>query len=164
MTATATKTIKTVSAKWASQRNLNRHDPEKVLDALQDLLRKHDGRLTPGIVVKAARSKRSQLHLCFDWDDAVAADKWRLTQARSLLCCLEERCADDEFRPLVVHTADDDGPCYQQRARVASSPILMEATLAEAVQQLRGFQRRYSHLSELGKVLTAINELQEQKP
>ena len=45
----------------------------------------HGGRLTPDAVVEDAKSPKSPLHEHFDWDDSVAAVKWRIEQARTLI-------------------------------------------------------------------------------
>lgn len=55
---------------------------EKRLAAIAKL---HGGRLTPDDVVEDARSPSSPLHDQFDWNDAEAAAKWRISQARELI-------------------------------------------------------------------------------
>jgi hypothetical protein len=54
----------------------------EALLALADL---HQGRVTPEMVVEAARDPGSPLHSAFTWDDAQAAHEHRLAQARVLL-------------------------------------------------------------------------------
>ena len=44
-----------------------------------------DGVLTPSAVVESARDEGSPLHDKFEWDDGVAAEAWRLEQARRLI-------------------------------------------------------------------------------
>lgn len=44
-----------------------------------------DGRITPDVVLDAARDPASALHDQFEWDDSVAAHKHRLGQARQLI-------------------------------------------------------------------------------
>lgn len=44
-----------------------------------------DGRLTPDDVVEEASSPKSPLHQFFEWDNTVAAYKYRLEQARELI-------------------------------------------------------------------------------
>ncbi len=56
-----------------------------VLTFLEKLCKDNDGTITPDEVVKAGRAKSSPIHSCFDWDNASAGDKYRLTQARQLL-------------------------------------------------------------------------------
>lgn len=43
------------------------------------------GRLTPEMVVEAAREEDSPLHPCFEWDDTKASRAWRIEQARKLI-------------------------------------------------------------------------------
>lgn len=50
-----------------------------------DRLAKEHGHLTPELVVDEARTPQSPLHQHFDWDDSVAAERWRREQARHLI-------------------------------------------------------------------------------
>ena len=54
------------------------------IDALNAI---HDefGTLTPELVVDVARDPEHPLHSRFEWDDSIAAEKWRLEQAGQLL-------------------------------------------------------------------------------
>ena len=54
-------------------------------EALIALAELHQGRITPEMVVDAARDPNSPLHSAFTWDDAQAAHEHRLAQARVLL-------------------------------------------------------------------------------
>lgn len=52
----------------------------------QELLKlDHEHRLTPENVVKSARDPNSPMHPLFEWDNKVAATKYRLSQARTLI-------------------------------------------------------------------------------
>ena len=53
-------------------------------EALIALAELHQGRITPEMVVDAARDPNSPLHSAFTWDDAQAAHEHRLAQARVL--------------------------------------------------------------------------------
>ena len=44
-----------------------------------------DGILKPDAVIESAKDAKSPLHGFFDWDDSVAAAKWRIEQARELI-------------------------------------------------------------------------------
>ena len=54
-------------------------------DTLEELFEINDGVVIPSTVVKAARPKRSPIHNCFEWDNNVAARKYRESQAGYLL-------------------------------------------------------------------------------
>ena len=40
-----------------------------------------DSDISPEEVLEKAKDKNSELHKCFEWDDTVAANKYRLQQA-----------------------------------------------------------------------------------
>lgn len=56
---------------------------QKVIDKLREL--ENDGRLLPSNVVEEARDENSPLHEFFEWEDTIAAEKYRLSQARTLI-------------------------------------------------------------------------------
>jgi hypothetical protein len=58
---------------------------EAVEQELCRLTEEGGGTLSPWRVVEVARNKSNPLHECFEWSDAVAASKYRLTQARELI-------------------------------------------------------------------------------
>jgi hypothetical protein len=61
------------------------HRQARVHKALADIRKKNRGRLSPQLIVEAARAKDHPLHKEFIWDDHVAAHKQRLDRARKLL-------------------------------------------------------------------------------
>lgn len=60
-------------------------------DAVQELERIEGlyGSLTPEFVLDASRPKHAVLHRLFEWDDTVAAEHYRLQQARTILNNIE---------------------------------------------------------------------------
>lgn len=62
----------------------NKEQIRKSLLALADA-----GKLTPEEVIRLARSPESILHPLFEWDDSVAARKYRVDQARTLISSFE---------------------------------------------------------------------------
>ena len=55
-----------------------------VIAALTELEDSRGG-LTPDLVLETARDPTSPLHQCFEWDDTVAAHRYRVDQARYLI-------------------------------------------------------------------------------
>ena len=60
-------------------------DPERAIAALNKLVDSFGGIISPRDVVDAAKNEASPLHPYFEWNDSVAADKYRLGEARNLL-------------------------------------------------------------------------------
>ena len=52
---------------------------------LNRMAKQNGGKITPRMVVDAARAEDSPLHSYFEWDDEIAAEKYREMQARTLL-------------------------------------------------------------------------------
>lgn len=59
-------------------------DPQKVGEEIEAMISSH-GTIGPRDVVQQARAESSVLHRYFCWDDSVAAEKFRETQAAHLL-------------------------------------------------------------------------------
>ena len=57
---------------------------EEAAAELERIRRKH-GILRPELVVDESRDEMSVLHRVFQWDDAIAAEQYRKTQARNLI-------------------------------------------------------------------------------
>jgi hypothetical protein len=146
---------------------------QRIGDALSEIARKA-GDLTPELVVKAARSKRSPLHGQFTWDDSEAAKAYRLVQAAWLIRTVKVRVIVDE-KPAearafirVVKSAEPSRDCADEAPHVASSYVgISEALenpdwrgqmLNQALRELEAFRRKYEMLEELADVMNVISE------
>lgn len=122
----------------------------------------NDGQVAPAEVVEAARPEEAPLHVCFEWDDEVAAELYREDQARAIIrsVVFVERIGEDDPPRVVqayvhVDTCGGDA-CYLPTAIVMSDAELRDQVLADALALLRGVQRRFEHLGELREVFDAI--------
>lgn len=70
----------------------------EVTDALRALADQNNGRLTPDLVVEAARNSQSPLHRCFTWDLKQAAHERWLYQARELIRSIRVEVTTTEFK------------------------------------------------------------------
>src|SRR4030042_4975195 len=78
--------------------NMSRKRIDTVLDTLQGLVK--DGEIKPRDVVAEAKDEASPLHKYFEWDDKVAGDGYRLTQARDLITYkfrMDENISEHKF-------------------------------------------------------------------
>ena len=108
------------------------------------------GRLTPDAVVETARNPASAMHGMFDWDDAVAAAKWRIEQARAVIRHIHIIDDENNTRPafLSVSTAGSKTQ-YQPVEAVARSREMQVAVLAAAKRDLDAYTIRYRALKEI---------------
>jgi|DewCreStandDraft_4_1066084.scaffolds.fasta_scaffold49690_1 hypothetical protein len=139
-------------------------DPQVVGETLEDIRRKHDGRLRPEAVVKAAREPNSALHGYFEWNDAKAARKYRLQQAdyliRAVVVCPEE--SDRPFEPVRAFVCIEESPgsrVFTHVCEAMRSETLREQVLRRARAELADWRRRYARLAEFAALFEAIDAL-----
>lgn len=138
-------------------------------EAKQELLRlaeEHGGRITPAIVLDAARDLQSPLHSEFPenaWDDTAAAEAYRLECARRIIMRVKVEITKPDGGEIVVRgftsLASDrvDGDGYRLTVQVMQSPDARAELLRTALKELRSLQQKYSQLSELAQIFAALD-------
>lgn len=135
-------------------------DPQRIGEALASVAARNGGRLQPEDTVDAARDPKSALHPHFDWDDTVAAEKWRLEQARLLIRSIR---VEDDTRsyppPAFLSIREvDRGTSYRFIGEVVRSAELQDAVLQAADRDLAAWQRRYNTLKDLCEQVEVVRE------
>lgn len=129
--------------------NAKKADPQKIGLALAKIAQEGAGRLTPSAVVEAARSEKSPLHRHFEWDDAKAANSWRLDQAREIIRVIRIEEDGEEPTRAFLSVKDGDGTAYRTSHEVSGSVELQLAVLRQAEKDLESFQRRYRDMVDI---------------
>lgn len=115
---------------------------------------------TPSEIVDKARDNGTELHKCFEWDDAVAAEKHRLHQARQLVCHLVIRETVQEDKPPIrFFFKPDSGAGYQPTRIIVRNQDSYQSLLADAMRDLEALRVKYRSLSELERVFDEIDSL-----
>ena len=134
-----------------------------IADELSRLGSKGDGILYPEDVVRAAKPVNSPLHTYFDWEDGLAAWKWRLEQARRLIrvyITVIEADGPKESRAYVSLSSDRQGDGgYRAIVDVLENEEMREQLLADALGDLRRLKTKYASLQELASVFAAIDAI-----
>lgn len=130
---------------------LTRHVGADADTVAAELTRIHEqhGNITPGIVLSEATDPSAPLHPCFDWNDASAADKYRIQQARHLIRAVHVVTDEGEDAGCMfvnVTSADDQAAGYRLVAEVVEEPSELARAMAGLVQKLRGAQRAIEDL------------------
>ena len=117
----------------------------------------------PEQVLEKAKSKSSELHKCFDWNDSSAAEKFRLIQARDVIRHLvvirhdnEQKQEPVQFRVMLKNERSNDSG-YKQTILMVKDEDEYRKLLEQAYSELRAFKQKYSCLSELANILELIN-------
>lgn len=121
----------------------------------------NNGRLEPQDVVVAARSEDNPLHPAFEWNDALAAEAYRVDQARyvirSIEVVIEPEKAPKPVRAFVSVVRGEDRS-YTSVSHAMSDPILRQQVLSAAMKEMEAWRDRYAELVELADVFAAIDK------
>lgn len=119
---------------------------------------------TPAQIVDMARDNGTELHKCFEWDDAIAAEKHRLDQARQVVRHLVIRETVKEDKPPIrFFFRPESGAGYQPTQVIVRNQDSYQALLKSAMRDLEALRAKYHSLTELEQVFDAIEELMRGK-
>lgn len=123
-------------------------------------LKARDGLIDPADVVAEARKRKSPLHSYFEWDDAVASEKYRLAQAQHLIRCLVIRKKGEEVaRQTFYALRGPRATAYVHRAAVLRDKQLAADLLAQARRDMSRFMARYEEIKgDLEDVFGAMED------
>ena len=138
---------------------------QKAGRTLEKIRKERGGSLDAPQVVEASRPEEAYLHNVFEWNDGLAAEKHRETQARALirsvLVVLEPVDGEEEAhitRAFVHISIEGEGP-YTSVDRAMNDWEMREQVVFRAWQELKGWQERHRHLEELAKIFSAIDRV-----
>ena len=115
--------------------------------------------ITPQNVVDLARSKDSKLHNDFEWDNEIAGEKYRLSQAREMIQLLAFEPNKETHEPIRVYQISTEKTVYKPVEKILKNEDEYQNLLKRALAELESFKKRYSTLVELEQVFRAIEEL-----
>lgn len=134
----------------------------KILAAEFQRIEKNAGALTPELLVDRARPPDSPIHNLFDWDDARAAESWRLSQARVLIasvCVSIQTRTEEKIQVKVtrawqhVNAHDDErrfeGSAYINLGRAMRDQRYRQQILERAKESARSWMRTYHLIRDL---------------
>jgi hypothetical protein len=137
--------------------------------AFESLIARHDGQISPRILLDEARNEASPFHRYFQWDDGTAAEQYRLIQAGQLIRTWRGSVMriDQESKTVTLKTVrrvqspeSDRGKgeaSYAPIEDILSDPERREAMVHTALRELIAARRRYSELIELADVWAAVD-------
>ena len=118
-----------------------------------------DGDCTPQDILNKARDENSELHKCFEWDDSIAAEKYRLSQARQVIQFLVIVPKKEEDTPTRVFQISSERTVYKPTRTFLTNQDEYQSLLNRAKAELVAIRNRYEQLAELETVFDAIDSL-----
>lgn len=114
---------------------------------------------TPEEILEKAKDPDSELHKCFEWDDKKAAYKYRLQQARSIMCNLVFVSNEEEDEVRTFYNLTFEKAEYHPTKLILQKPDEYKALLEKAKGELFAFKKKYAMLKELKKLFQEIDSL-----
>jgi hypothetical protein len=143
-------------------------DPQQVGETVERIAKDHPDGASPKTVVAAAANRDSPLHGLFEWDDAIAADKWRCSQASDIIQSLRvvhsetatgERTTPAFYSVKVRNSEGGTSQGYQPIATVAGDAEMRQSAEEILLSQLQGLRRRYEALEMFRPVWEALDKI-----
>lgn len=117
-----------------------------------------EGRLTAKNLLDENRPEDAPLHKAFEWNDGVAAEKWREQQARhiisSIVVCKEK--AEPVRGFFNIERAENN---YHSIETILRTQNATNKLFETAMRELTAIQKKYSAIQNLHKVWEAIDEV-----
>jgi hypothetical protein len=128
-------------------------------------LKNEDGIINPANVVAWARKHpKSVLHANLEWDDGVAAARYRVWQVRALISVhIVDPDGGRRFVSLSIDRKHDGSNGYRAMDDVVARQDLREIMLKDALADLERMQARYTKLTELQPVWAAAGTVRERR-
>lgn len=118
-----------------------------------------NGNLSAESLLDANRPVDAPLHNEFEWDDSVAAEEYRKSQARHIINCLciamETDDGKEEKQRVFFNIVRTEGN-YKHINTIVRSADDTDLLLEAAIKELQAFERKYRRLTQLVKVFEAI--------
>lgn len=139
----------------------------EVTHELNLLAKKYKGHLTPEIVIRAAKDPDSALHGEFTWDDAEAAHRYRLVQARALIRSATFLVKTGETRTMLpAFVRDPDKPYHEQgyilTIKAKSDEETVHAVLTEEFSRAASILARAKKLAVYFGMEDEVSEVERQ--
>ena len=110
------------------------------------------GHLTPAVVVDEARAEDHPLHDRFEWDDKVAGEAHRRSQAHEMIRSVKITYVKGDASPRTVRAfhavRSEEGHRYEPAEKVAADPFLSRLVLSDMEREWKQLRRRYEEFEE----------------
>jgi hypothetical protein len=137
-------------------------------ERIEAIMEGQDGKARAQVVYEDAKKKRSPLHEYFEWDDSVAAEGYRLNQARELLRFIHVVVTapdgtEIESRAYFNVVVENDDETLERTnvplARVMTEVELHRQVLAQAMYEFEQWRERYQQYKELAPLFKAYEKI-----
>lgn len=136
----------------------NNADPQKVAEEILSICDSP----TKEQILEKARDPEAELHKCFEWNDKIAAEKQRLSQAQNIIRCLVIKEPDEQAdrKPAIrffYKTDKRNGSGYKPTTFIFQDKDEHQKLLAIARDEVISYKKKWERLAEVEEIVEAIS-------
>lgn len=137
----------------------------ETIEGLKTALGKEN--IEPEDLLEASRPEDAPLHVCFEWDDTAAAEKYRIKQAGYIIRNITVKLVSVDDKPVTARAFVNVSSKPREKGTFVSIQTALEKEnyrqniLRNALFELQTFQRKYAVYQELAGVFGAIDAFAE---
>lgn len=130
--------------------------------------------LTPENLVEQAKDEDNPLHDFFEWEDSIAADKYRLQQARMIINDIKvivdnkEYFAFESIKPIVnkdgtllLNEGESEGRIYKPIVEILNNENLRQQIIRSALKHLEYWESQNAKYKELEPIILSARKVRE---
>lgn len=127
-------------------------------------IRNEHGTLTAEIIVEESRNEKAVLHGIFEWNDTLAAENYRKSQAQALLRNIDYEIVTTEITTrgrFYVNTYTEETPdkrTYIPIDDAIKDKVAYKDLLEQAKRDAIEYVKKYAVISELGGIKVALQK------
>ena len=114
------------------------------------------GKFTPMEVLEKAKDETTELHKCFEWNDSIAAEKYRIEQAKNIIRMLVYKKENKEQQVVRYYAKTETKHVYQPTKQFLVQEDEYQGLLRRALAELEAFKNKYHTLTELENIFEAM--------
>lgn len=134
--------------------------PASVAGAEMDRLME-EGRMTAQALVDDSRPEDAPLHAEFEWDDSIAAERFREDQARAMIrhLTVQIEANNEAYQVRQYFVVQKESKTYEPIQLILQDEDKTAMLLDQAKRELQAFKAKYACLKELAAVIKAIDSV-----
>lgn len=139
-----------------------------------------EGQVTKEAFLDYSRDENSETHSLFEWNDSIAAEKYRLRQAGNIIAQLEVTIVHEDTQPReitaqieteepkehqinafvnIAPKAPTVSATYYNVSRAMSDEETRKQVLRNALFELQAFERKYKNFTEFAELFEVIERV-----
>lgn len=146
-----------------SWKGLNYNADAQLVGEELEIIERNSKISAENVVEYAQRHKDSELYKCFDWDDTEAAKKWRLCQARNIICSISLEIKEEPKQTQRVYVSikdkDTEERTFKNINEVLKNDKEYQQLVDKASRDLENCKNKYTNLLEKEDLKDIIFEI-----